>query len=185
VQRLLRRADASTRRIVCLSAILPSGPQLDDLTAWIRNDAEGAPVKSPWRRPASVSAPLSGKGTSARLSYDLDDDGPFLRILSIRLRQEKRRNPGFLALTAASFVSRASITVIVTMIGLATGSTKPTPFRRRPPSACIPCSSASSVPLRFKGFAFFRLVVKIQFQHLYCNEWLPQPRIEQPVANPT
>lgn len=44
VQRLLRRADAESRRIVCLSAILPDGEQLDDLTAWIRNDVEGEPV---------------------------------------------------------------------------------------------------------------------------------------------
>ncbi|MFA2151365.1 DEAD/DEAH box helicase, partial [Escherichia coli] len=36
VQRLLRRSDAGERRIVCLSAILPRGDELDDLTAWIR-----------------------------------------------------------------------------------------------------------------------------------------------------
>ena len=36
VQRLLRRSDAADRRIVCLSAILPSGDKLDDLTSWIR-----------------------------------------------------------------------------------------------------------------------------------------------------
>ena len=36
-QRLLRRADAADRRIVYLSAILPSGDELNDLTAWIRS----------------------------------------------------------------------------------------------------------------------------------------------------
>ena len=46
VQRLLRRDDAGKRRIVCLSAILPDGEQLDDLTAWMRSNADGAPVKS-------------------------------------------------------------------------------------------------------------------------------------------
>ena len=45
VQRLLRRQDADTRRIVCLSAVLPDGEQLDDLTAWMRNDVEGKPYK--------------------------------------------------------------------------------------------------------------------------------------------
>ena len=35
VQKLLRRPDADSRRIVCLSAILPDGQPLDDLTAWI------------------------------------------------------------------------------------------------------------------------------------------------------
>jgi hypothetical protein len=49
VQRLLRRADAATRRIVCLSAILPEGEQLNDLTAWIRSDQPGEPVLSDWR----------------------------------------------------------------------------------------------------------------------------------------
>lgn len=34
VQRLLRRSDAAGRRIVCLSAILPEGQQLDDFVAW-------------------------------------------------------------------------------------------------------------------------------------------------------
>jgi replicative superfamily II helicase len=49
VQRLLRRADHADRRIVCLSAILPAGEQLNDLTAWIRHDAEGDPIQSNWR----------------------------------------------------------------------------------------------------------------------------------------
>jgi replicative superfamily II helicase len=33
IQRLLRRADASTRRIVCLSAVFPSGTELEDFVA--------------------------------------------------------------------------------------------------------------------------------------------------------
>lgn len=45
VQRLLRRADAGDRRIVCLSAILPDGEALDDLTAWMRSDMPGEPVQ--------------------------------------------------------------------------------------------------------------------------------------------
>ena len=38
IQRLLRRPDAHERRIVCLSAILPDGDQLDDFAAWLRRD---------------------------------------------------------------------------------------------------------------------------------------------------
>lgn len=49
VQRLLRRGDSGERRIVCLSAILPEGDQLDDLTSWIRSDQPGGPVTLPWR----------------------------------------------------------------------------------------------------------------------------------------
>ena len=49
IQRLLRRADAATRRIVCLSAILPDGEQLDDFAAWLRRDHLGGLIKHDWR----------------------------------------------------------------------------------------------------------------------------------------
>ncbi|MEQ9316988.1 MAG: DEAD/DEAH box helicase [Henriciella sp.] len=78
VQRLLRRADASERRIVCLSAILPSGDELDDLTAWIRSDEPGEPVRSDWRPTRQRFGALSWRGKDARLRLDLDDNGPFL-----------------------------------------------------------------------------------------------------------
>jgi hypothetical protein len=78
VQRLLRRADASTRRIVCLSAILPEGAPLDDLTAWIRNDAPGGPVKSIWRPTRQRFGSVVWRGKSARLNFDLNEDGAFV-----------------------------------------------------------------------------------------------------------
>jgi replicative superfamily II helicase len=49
IQRLLRRPDAEQRRIVCLSAILPDGPQLEDFSAWLRRDQPGDPIKDDWR----------------------------------------------------------------------------------------------------------------------------------------
>ncbi|MDR3413263.1 MAG: DEAD/DEAH box helicase [Formivibrio sp.] len=49
VQRLLRRADAGSRRIVCLSAILPQGEQLEDFVAWIRQDQPGVAETINWR----------------------------------------------------------------------------------------------------------------------------------------
>ncbi len=55
VQRLLRRSDAANRRIICLSAILPGGDELSDLTAWIRNDEPGSPVRSEWRPAKSLA----------------------------------------------------------------------------------------------------------------------------------
>ncbi|MGK0129810.1 DEAD/DEAH box helicase [Pseudomonas aeruginosa] len=79
VQRLLRRADHADRRIVCLSAILPAGDQLNDLTAWIRSDAPGEPIKSEWRPTRQRFGTLSWQGRSARLSFDLERDGPFIR----------------------------------------------------------------------------------------------------------
>ncbi|WP_237056111.1 DEAD/DEAH box helicase [Microbulbifer sediminum] len=79
VQRLLRRQDADERRIVCLSAILPDGEQLDDLTAWVRSDAEGEAVKSGWRPTRQRFGILAWGGQGARLTFDLDDDGPFIQ----------------------------------------------------------------------------------------------------------
>jgi DEAD/DEAH box helicase len=78
VQRLLRRADSSSRRIVCLSAILPDGDQLDDLTAWIRHDAPGNAVRSAWRPTRQRFGTLIWRGKSARLNFDLDVRGPFI-----------------------------------------------------------------------------------------------------------
>lgn len=79
VQRLLRRQDHANRRIVCLSAILPEGEQLNDLTAWIRSDADGTPVKSSWRPTRQRFGTLSWLGQSARLGFDLEPDGPYIR----------------------------------------------------------------------------------------------------------
>ena len=79
VQRLLRRQDAGERRIVCLSAVLPDGEQLDDLTAWVRSDAEGEAVKSEWRPTRQRFGTLAWGGQGARLTFDLDEDGPFIQ----------------------------------------------------------------------------------------------------------
>jgi hypothetical protein len=49
VQRLLRRQDANERRIVCLSAILPQGEQLQDFLSWMRQDQPGDAVTVNWR----------------------------------------------------------------------------------------------------------------------------------------
>lgn len=78
VQRLLRREDAVNRRMVCLSAILPSGDELDDLTAWIRSDDPGEPVRSDWRPTRQRFGALTWRGTDALLELDLEDSGPFL-----------------------------------------------------------------------------------------------------------
>lgn len=80
VQRLLRRDDAAIRRIVCLSAILPEGQQLDDLTAWMRSDVPGNPIQCPWRptRQRFGSLVWNGYFQSARLNFDYRTGGPFL-----------------------------------------------------------------------------------------------------------
>ncbi len=79
VQRLLRRTDHVDRRIVCLSAILPEDAQLDDLTAWIRSDTDGTPIQSDWRPTRQRFGTLVWQSQSARLSFDLETDGPFIQ----------------------------------------------------------------------------------------------------------
>ena len=119
VQRLLRRADAPSRRIVCLSAILPDGRQLDDLTAWILSDVEGAPVRSQWRPTRQRFGSLVWQGTAAKLSFDLNEDGPYLaRFVEqapARGRQTKTlpRNVKDLTLLAAwNFAAQGKRTLI-------------------------------------------------------------------------
>ncbi|AYH44708.1 DEAD/DEAH box helicase [Azoarcus sp. DN11] len=119
VQRLLRRTDAADRRIVCLSAILPSGDELGDLTAWIRSDEPGEPVRSDWRPTRQRFGALTWRGKDALLRLDLDDDGPFLDKFVVEkpaLGKEKKPYPrknSHLALFAAwEFASQGKRTLI-------------------------------------------------------------------------
>lgn len=119
VQRLLRRADSGERRIVCLSAILPSGDELDDLTAWIRSDVPGEPVRSDWRPTRQRFGALTWRGKDALLRLDLDDDGPFIDKFVVEkpaLGREKSAYPrknSHLALFAAwEFASQGKRTLI-------------------------------------------------------------------------
>ncbi len=78
VQRLLRRPDNAARRIVCLSAILPEGDQLNDLTAWIRSDVPGPPIQLGWRPTRQRFGTLTWQGNSGRLGFDLEVGGPYI-----------------------------------------------------------------------------------------------------------
>src|SRR5262249_36538739 len=78
VQRLLRGPAAAPRRIVCVSAILAEGKQLDHLTGWTRSDEPGARVLSDWRPARQRFGMLRWQAPSARLRLDLNSRGPFL-----------------------------------------------------------------------------------------------------------
>ncbi|HKT26792.1 DEAD/DEAH box helicase [Dyella sp.] len=95
VQRLLRRADAANRRIVCLSAILPEGEDLDDLTAWIRRDQPGTPIQSSWRPTRQRYGTLTWQGQSGRLGFDLEAAGPFIRHFIQQQQPLGRRRSAF------------------------------------------------------------------------------------------
>lgn len=119
VQRLLRRADSTDRRIVCLSAILPSGDELDDLTAWIRADEPGDAVRSDWRPTRQRFGMLAWRARDARLTLDLTNNGPFLDHFVVqkppRGREKKPypRKTSHLALFAAwEFAAQGKRTLI-------------------------------------------------------------------------
>ena len=119
VQRLLRRADAASRRIICLSAILPSGDELNDLTAWIRSDEPGEPVLSDWRPTRQRFGALTWRDKDALLRLDLDDDGPFLDRFVVEKpamgREKKpypRKNSHLTLFAAWEFASQGKRTLI-------------------------------------------------------------------------
>lgn len=78
IQRLLRRADAAQRRIVCLSAILPDGDQLDDFANWLRRDQPGGLVKNEWRPTRLRYGEVVWNGQTALLNFRVGQERPFV-----------------------------------------------------------------------------------------------------------
>lgn len=78
IQRLLRRSDADQRRIVCLSAILPDGEQMEDFSAWLRQDQPGHAVKHNWRPTRLRFGEVVWNGTTARLNLRVGEERPFV-----------------------------------------------------------------------------------------------------------
>lgn len=78
IQRLLRRDDAIGRRIICLSAILPDGKQLDDFTAWLTGDQAGGLVKKDWRPTRLRFGEVAWKADHARLDISLGAEQPWI-----------------------------------------------------------------------------------------------------------
>ncbi|MBB3033533.1 DEAD/DEAH box helicase [Alteriqipengyuania lutimaris] len=79
VQRLLRRDDAAERRIVCLSAILPDGEQLEDFANWLRRDAEGTLIKNAWRPTRLRFGEVVWNGFNARLNLTVGEEKPWVQ----------------------------------------------------------------------------------------------------------
>ena len=78
IQRLLRRADAHERRIVCLSAILPDGDQMDDFAAWLRRDRPGGFIKNDWRPTRLRFGEVVWRSTFARLNLRVGEERPWV-----------------------------------------------------------------------------------------------------------
>lgn len=79
IQRLLRRADAHERRIVCLSAILPDGDQLDDFAGWLRRDHPGGLIKHDWRPTRLWFGEVVWSSPNARLNLRIGDERPWVQ----------------------------------------------------------------------------------------------------------
>lgn len=102
IQRLLRRPDANDRRIVCLSAILPDGDQLEDFSNWLRRDKPGGVVRNDWRPTSLRFGEVIWAGGAARLNLSVGDERPWVsRFLVsteppvIKLRGKKQRKKLF------------------------------------------------------------------------------------------
>lgn len=79
IQRLLRRDDADSRRIVCLSAVFPENEELDDFVDWITDDAAHGLHKEDWRPTRQQFGLVEWrKGGYARLSMTVGSDRPFI-----------------------------------------------------------------------------------------------------------
>ncbi|WP_143078972.1 DEAD/DEAH box helicase [Nonomuraea pusilla] len=78
IQRLLRRSDASTRRILCLSAVFPSGSELDDFVAWITDDNPDGLHREEWRPTQQRFGLVEWRKDHARLTVTLGPDQPFI-----------------------------------------------------------------------------------------------------------
>ena len=85
IQRLLRRPDASTRRILCLSAVFPSGTELDDFVAWITDDEPDGLHREAWRPMQQRFGLVEWLDEHARLTITLGPDRPYIpRYLDAR-----------------------------------------------------------------------------------------------------
>jgi hypothetical protein len=119
VQRLLRRTDASERRIVCLSAVFTEGEAFNDFTAWLRSDEPGDSIRSLWRPTRQRPGVLRWMGSVGRLVLEVDGEKPFVpRFVESQAARSRRQtsfpnNPQeFLVASVTSFLSRKQTVLI-------------------------------------------------------------------------
>lgn len=96
IQRLLRRSDSRHRRVVCLSAVLPNGDELDDFVAWLTGDDPLGLVEKDWRPTRLRFGEVAWQRTAGRLSIDVDGHESFVpRFVSERHAISGRRRLPF------------------------------------------------------------------------------------------
>ena len=78
IQRLLKRDDADKRRIVCLSAVLPEGDELNDFVGWFTDDEPAGLVKESWRPTNIRYGEVIWYGDHGRLEITVGEQQPFV-----------------------------------------------------------------------------------------------------------
>ena len=123
VQKLLRRPDAAQRRLICLSAALPSGNDLTDFSTWLTGAPEHA-VDINWRPTQLRFGDVTWKSGGGWLTFYSDDrrDGYFApRFVEPRriptpagrqLRDYPRTRQELILGTAARYASDAQTVLI-------------------------------------------------------------------------
>jgi len=91
IQRLLRRSDAAGRRIVCLSAILPDGDQLEDFAAWLTYDKTDGLIKNEWRPTRLRFGEVEWKGQHAQFNVSVGDEKPYILKFLVAKKPSKGR----------------------------------------------------------------------------------------------
>lgn len=96
IQRLLNRSDANKRRIVCLSAVFPTGDEFDDFVGWLRRDTDGDAVQFDWRPTRLRFGEVLWRGQSARLELSVGDERPFVpRFINQKAPKRGKRTKSF------------------------------------------------------------------------------------------
>lgn len=78
VHRLLNRSDADTRRIICLSAILPDGDQVQDFVGWLTDDQPRGLISSDWRPTTLRFGEVTWNQGDAKLNITVGGEEPYV-----------------------------------------------------------------------------------------------------------
>lgn len=96
IQRLLRRPDARTRRIICLSAILPEGDEVKDFVDWLTDDEPDGLISSDWRPTVLRYGEVVWRENNARLNITVGGEAPYVpRFLIAETVTSKQRKLPF------------------------------------------------------------------------------------------
>ncbi|WP_314100864.1 DEAD/DEAH box helicase [uncultured Frigoribacterium sp.] len=96
VQRLLRRPDAKTRRIICLSAILPEGDEVKNFVDWLTDDEPNGLISSDWRPTVLRYGEVVWRDNNARLTITVGGEDPYVpRFLIAKTVPSKQRKLPF------------------------------------------------------------------------------------------